>query len=110
MTEKKISDYLPQTEILAQLAEEASELAQAALKLRRALDDSNPTPKTIPECWESLEEEIGDVMNCIDALLLENAQNYHAFMSKCGEKAEPKMRRWKQRLEERYSDYEQPTL
>lgn len=35
---KKISDILPKTEILAQLAEEASELAQAALKLRRALD------------------------------------------------------------------------
>lgn len=28
---KKISDILPKTEILAQLAEEASELAQAAL-------------------------------------------------------------------------------
>ncbi len=37
---KKISDILPDTEILAQLAEEASELAQAALKLRRALDGS----------------------------------------------------------------------
>lgn len=35
---KKVSDILPKTEILAQLAEEASELAQAALKLRRALD------------------------------------------------------------------------
>lgn len=29
---KKILDILPKTEILAQLAEEASELAQAALK------------------------------------------------------------------------------
>lgn len=36
--QKKISDILPQTEILAQLAEKASELAQTALKLRRALD------------------------------------------------------------------------
>lgn len=35
---KKVSDILPKTEILAQLAEEASELTQAALKLRRALD------------------------------------------------------------------------
>ena len=33
---KKVSDILSETEILAQLAEEASELAQAALKLRRA--------------------------------------------------------------------------
>lgn len=30
--QKKVSDILPKTEILAQLAEEASELAQAALK------------------------------------------------------------------------------
>lgn len=36
---------LPKAEILAQLAEEASELAQAALKLRRAIDKENPTPK-----------------------------------------------------------------
>lgn len=42
---KKVSDILPKTEILAQVAEEASELAQAALKLRRALDGTNPTPK-----------------------------------------------------------------
>ena len=42
---KKISDILPKTEILAQLAEEASELAQAALKLRRALGRVNKTKK-----------------------------------------------------------------
>ncbi len=47
---KKVSDILPKTEILAQLAEEASELAQAALKLRRALDGTNPTPKSVEEC------------------------------------------------------------
>lgn len=99
----KIIDHLSQGEILAQMAEELAEAAQAALKLRRALDDSNQTPKTIPKCWESLEEEIGDVMNCIDALLLEDALNYHTFMSKCGEKAEPKMSRWKQRLKARYA-------
>lgn len=38
---KKVSDILPKTEILAQLAEEASEVAQAALKLRRALGGTN---------------------------------------------------------------------
>ena len=34
---KKISDILPKTEILAQLAEKASKLAQSALELRRAV-------------------------------------------------------------------------
>lgn len=47
---KKVSDILPKTEILAQLAEEASELAQTALKPRRALDEANPAPKSVEEC------------------------------------------------------------
>lgn len=55
--EKKISEILPPTEILAQMAEEHSECAQAALKLRRALDGTNPTPKTIEECWEKAQEK-----------------------------------------------------
>lgn len=65
--QKKVSDILPKTEILAQLAEEASELAQAALKLRRALDGTNPTPKSVEECRKALEEEYADVVNCIIA-------------------------------------------
>lgn len=55
--EKKVSEILPPTEILAQMAEEHSECAQAALKLRRALDGTNPTPKTIEECWEKAQEK-----------------------------------------------------
>lgn len=70
---KKISDILPKTEILAQLAEEASELAQAALKLRRALDGTNPTPKSVEECKKAFEEEYADVVNCIIALDLDDA-------------------------------------
>jgi NTP pyrophosphatase (non-canonical NTP hydrolase) len=65
---KKVSDILPKTEILAQLAEEASELAQAALKLRRALDGTNPTPKSVGECEENLMEEFADISNAVDAL------------------------------------------
>lgn len=65
---KKVSDILSKTEILAQVAEEASELAQAALKLRRALDGTNPTPKSVEECRKAFEEEYADVVNCIIAL------------------------------------------
>ena len=54
---RKIIETLPETERLAQLAEEAAELAQAALKLRRAIDGTNPTPKTIAEARENLIEE-----------------------------------------------------
>lgn len=65
---KKVSDILPKTEILAQLAEEASELAQAALKLRRALDGTNPTPKSVAECEANLIEEFADISNGINSL------------------------------------------
>ena len=41
-----IREILPQEELLAQLAEEASELAHAALKLRRVYDGRNYTPVT----------------------------------------------------------------
>ena len=61
----EIREILDKTEILAQLAEEAAELAQAALKLRRAIDGKNPTPKSIAECEAAMEEEIADVELCL---------------------------------------------
>lgn len=99
MAEKKISDYLPKTEILGQLTEELAEASAAASKLRRKIDGKNPTPKTLNKCWEDLKKEIGDVMNAIDALTEQDPQNYHEFMSECGEYAEPKMERWLSRLQ-----------
>lgn len=47
-------------ELLAGLAEECSELAQAALKLRRVLDGTNPTPKPKEEAEADLLEEVAD--------------------------------------------------
>lgn len=56
--QRKVSDILPKTEILAQLAEKASKLAQAALELRRALDGTNPTPKSAEECKKRLKRNM----------------------------------------------------
>lgn len=81
-------------------ADEDQEAMAAASKLRRKIDGKNPTPKTLEECWEDLKKEIGDVMNSIDALTEQDPQNYHEFMSECGEYAEPKMERWLYRLTE----------
>ena len=64
VTMAEIKNYLPDAEILAQLAEEASELAQAALKLRRVIDGTNPTPKTREDAFGSLIEEYSDVVSC----------------------------------------------
>lgn len=63
-----IKDYLGEAEVLAQMAEEAAELAQAALKLRRAIDGKNPTPKSIEYCRKGLVEEYSDVVHCAIAL------------------------------------------
>ncbi len=60
--------YLALTELLAGVAEEAAELAQAALKLRRAYDGTNPTPKPINEAIDAFEEEIADVQLYLDMI------------------------------------------
>lgn len=60
-----IREQLPPGELLAQLAEEASELAHAALKLRRAHEGVNPTPVTFGDAWARLLEEIADVYLCL---------------------------------------------
>ena len=50
--------------MLEQLAEEAAELSQAALKLARVLRGENPTPVTELEAWKHLVEEYTDVYQC----------------------------------------------
>lgn len=98
---KKISDYLPPEEILAQLGEEASELAQAALKLRRALDGTNPTPKSVEECKTALCEEYADVIVCADALdeILTDKYFFGVY-----DVFKMKYNRWLTRLEEKEAE------
>lgn len=64
----EIRERVSQSEVLAQLAEEASELAHAALKLRRAYDGRNPTPVSIREAYDCLLEEFADIKACADVL------------------------------------------
>ena len=59
---------LPTSAILCQLAEEASELAQAALKLARILDGVNPTPIHRDDAIDHLNEEIADIQVCVTCL------------------------------------------
>lgn len=54
-----------------QLAEEASELCKAALKMARILRGENPTPVTDNEARINLIEEFTDVMLCAAELDLE---------------------------------------
>jgi hypothetical protein len=100
---KKVSDILPKTEILAQLAEEASELAQAALKLRRALDGTNPTPKSVAECEANLMEEFADISNAVDVLcdawFGDDLDSEREFWDAKYEIEDTKYKRWLSRLE-----------
>lgn len=83
-------------EVLAQLAEEATELAQAALKYRRVITGTNPTPVSKEEALEHLREEIADVDLClvIAGDLCEEADNELFRM-------EAKRARWIERLGEK---------
>lgn len=65
----RVKDYLTQDELLCQLAEESAELAQAALKERRALEDDNPTPVSYADARNNLIEEVADVFVCLSELL-----------------------------------------
>lgn len=57
---------LPAT--LEQLAEEAAELSQAALKVARIIRGDNPTPVGYAQALDHLQEEVGDVRVCLNVL------------------------------------------
>jgi NTP pyrophosphatase (non-canonical NTP hydrolase) len=88
-------DYLTRETLFCQLAEEAAELAQAALKERRTLTSENPTPKTYTRAHVDLLEEVADVYVSLGELLSPADWEVVAHI-----RAE-KENRWMQRLEER---------
>lgn len=92
-----IADSLPEQALLCQLAEESAELAHAALKLIRAIDSCNPTPVSLNDATEKLEEEFVDVHNAFVAL---NANLDYRLLpeEKFYAISERKMRRWAERL------------
>ena len=65
-TLRRIAEQLGPEEILCQCAEECSELAQAVLKMRRVLVGT--TPLTQSEARVLINEEVADVLNCVEAL------------------------------------------
>ena len=66
---ERIREEVPKEEIYKNLAEEASELAQAALKMCRIASTTNPTDKSADEVYENLIEEYTDVLNTADRIL-----------------------------------------
>ena len=89
---KGINTMLGCCELLAGLAEEAAELAQAALKMRRTLDKSNPTPMTTGDASRNLNEEFADVLLCAAVLEFDREEIARIVREKAA--------RWSTRLEE----------
>lgn len=94
---KTIVERIGEPAFLEQLAEECSELSQAALKTARKYRGENPTPKTIDECLDSLQEEMADVMLCMYEWFDYREKDF--WDGVCMTKQE-KLERWKRRLEE----------
>lgn len=95
MSIKVILSHLSKCELLAQLAEEATELAQAALKLRRVYSGMNPTPITEKKALENLAEELSDISTCLCVLGYDNAE-LSEVVNQIGQM---KLKRWADRLE-----------
>lgn len=90
-----VIDCMPLKELLAQLAEEASELAKAALKLRRTYDQINPTPVPKEDALKHLYEEIADVWLTLKTMGLDE----EPFVSGYQERMAEKVKRWVKRLD-----------
>ena len=93
----QIRDIMPLAEIMTQLAEECTELAQAALKFRRTLSNANPTPVGRKEAETKLLEEIADVKLCLHVAGFEAVRHKIQVNRTISAKAE----RWLNRLLER---------
>lgn len=87
-----IVDQIGEAAALEQLAEEATELAHAALKLARITREENPTPVGRSEALDALIEELGDVRLCAAVL----GDLYGSLNTVDTERQ--KLERWKHRL------------
>lgn len=87
----RIQTEVPKDDVFMLLAEEASELAQAAIKMCRVHNKNNPTPKQDAEAWNDLVEEYTDVLN-VAQRVLELKPDWHV--------GNYKLNRWCKRLDE----------
>lgn len=89
---REISHLITGDELLRQTAEEAVELAQAALKVIRVARGT--TPLDGETAVDMLVEEIADVQNCIAVL----SERLPGLQDKANKISAEKMKRWKERL------------
>lgn len=83
--------------VLEQCAEECTELAQICLKMARKMRGENPTPMNYQDILVKLNEEMADVMVCMQALVDAEVISYEAIDSVMVQKEE----RWEKRVNEK---------
>lgn len=88
----RVDDLASTEQVLRQLAEEASEVSQAALKMIRVFE--NTTPVSFQEAKSKLNEEITDVFNCLAVL----NKKVSGVCSVDREMQIQKMKRWAERM------------
>lgn len=98
----EVRSAVPRAELYAGLAEEAAELAHAALKCRRAIDGTNPTPVSEEAALAAVYEEVADVMLYLGTLgLIDGVDFINEVETTC---MDDKLARWKDRLKRRGED------
>lgn len=100
MSNKTIVEKIGVPSVLEACAEECNELAQICLKLARKLRNENPTPKSEKELVNSLEEELGDVLVCMNTIIDEAKL---VTSDTIYEIADFKLDRWHKRIDESLS-------
>lgn len=86
-----VLEHIDRRTLLEQLAEEAAELSQAALKMIRAEGlSNNPANRNALIAQEQLNDEVSDVLLMVDALSIPVLESY----------ANDKWQRWVDRIEE----------
>lgn len=86
-----VREHLSPADRYGQVAEEAVELAHAAMKMQRILTGTNPTPVTEKEALGKVMEEICDLYNALEVLKLDVSLKYDGIRKK-------KMARWVERI------------
>ena len=94
-----IAANLSDEDILCQIAEEAAELAKAAIKLRRAITQTNPTPVTVEEAVENFVEEYSDTVVAMTAYYMKHGAIDRKVVDIL-EQSYPQYNRWADRIKE----------
>lgn len=87
-----IIEHVSEHRLYEQLAEECCELAQAALKMSRYLQNEDSVAMTKEEIHSKIVEEMTDVFVCLDTLYQKQGIDM--------ELAAKKVNRWKNRIDE----------